>query len=404
MITTRERATLAECASGLSSGTDTPLVELFRGILPIDQRHVVFTNQGKSAFEQIVLAAKLQCRKILLPAFFPDDFVGLFLKYKITPVFVDVDPRTYHLNLDAITPEQLADAGAMIVLHTFGLPIDGPRYRAFCDAHGLVLIEDCARALGAARNGALVGSFGHYALYSLPKVSPVREGGIALSERPMATKLAAAKLGVFGALHALTLVRFPFTGLLEAPIYSLLADTPVYPREVGNYRPRPARELDDLGQKILRGFMPHYRAGLEVKRACALRMRQALEPEGFTFQADDGTHIYTAVSVAPPAGVDSDALQAFLKRRGIKASAMWRGSLGTSAFARRIWNIRREDTPVAVRLSARLLQLPANRFQTPRETARIIATCTRFLSSVGSGAPATAGESAGGNVAEHARR
>src|SRR5439155_7609269 len=119
---------------------------------------------------------------------------------------------------------------------------DGIRYREFCDRHGLVMIEDCARALGASTGGALVGSFGHYALFSLPKCTPVREGGIALSEQPMEPHLEPARLGVFGLLHALSLVKYPFTSLLDAPLYAILADTRAYPREVGNYRALPARE------------------------------------------------------------------------------------------------------------------------------------------------------------------
>jgi dTDP-4-amino-4,6-dideoxygalactose transaminase len=382
MITTRERATPAEVVRGVSTKNHTNLIDRFRDVLPLDRRYCVFTNQGKAAFEQIVLAAGLQCSRILVPAFFPDDFVGIFLKYKMTPVFVDVDPDRYHLDLDAITTEHLAGARAMLVLHTFGLPADGVRYREFCDEHGLVMIEDCARSLGASTGGALVGSFGHYALFSLPKCTPVREGGIALSEKPMQTSLEGARIGIFGFLHALALIRFPFTSLLEAPAYAILADTPAYPREVGNYQPLPARELDGLGRLILDGFMPHYRAAIASKRACASKLRQGLEPCGFTFQADEGDHICTAVSVDPPADIDADILRAFLLRRhGVKASAMWRGSLGISAFAERIWNTRRERTPVAMRLATRLLQLPVSRFQTPRQTATIVAACKRFLSS-----------------------
>lgn len=381
MITTRERATLTEFLKGISTMNRTNLVDHFRDLLPLKRRYCVFMNQGKAAFEQIVLAGKLQCSRIIVPAFFPDDFVGVFLKYKMTPVFVDVDPHRYHLDLNAITSEQLAGARAMVVLHTFGLPADGMRYREFCDQHGLVMIEDCARSLGASTGGALVGSFGHYALFSLPKCTPVREGGIALSEQPMETSLEESKIGVFGLLHALTLVKFPFTSLLEAPAYAILADTPAYPREVGNYRPLPARELDDLSRAVLDGFMPHYRPAIAAKRACAKKLRLGLEPSGFTFQADGGDHIYTALSVDPPDDIEPDVLRAFLLRHGIKASAMWRGSLGISAFGERMWNTRRERTPVAMRLARRLIQLPVSRFQTPRQTTRILGACKRFLSS-----------------------
>jgi dTDP-4-amino-4,6-dideoxygalactose transaminase len=379
VITTRERLTIAELLRGLGSARRLPLERAFDGILPLESRGCLFTNQGKSAFEQIVQAAGLAGSRLLLPAFFPDDLVGLFRRYDITPVFVDVDPRTYHLDLNVVTPDLLEGASALLVEHTFGLPADGAALRAFCDTHRLVLIEDCARALGASRQGRLVGSFGQYALFSLPKCAPVREGGILLFEGTLRSSLLAPKLDAYGVLHALTLVKFPLTALFEAPIYAAVVDTPVYPREVGNYEPLPARELDSLGRFTLGAFLPGYREALAAKRACAARLRAALEPEGFTFQADDGNHIYTSLAVQPPPRCDADQLKAFLVARGVKASAMWRDALGVSAFARRTWHVEPDRTPVAASLSRTLLQLPVSRFQDVRQSEHIIATCRQFV-------------------------
>jgi dTDP-4-amino-4,6-dideoxygalactose transaminase len=377
VITTRERLTLAEIARGLSSRAD--LDGLLREFVPAEGRHVLFASQGKAAFEQVVLAAGLEGSKILMPAFFPDDFVGVFLKYRITPVFVDVDPETYHLDLGAVTAAQLSGARALLIEHTFGLPADGEAFRTFCDQHGLTLIEDCARALGAARRGRLVGSFGHYAIFSLPKCAPVRAGGVALAEAPFQSRLAPAKIGLSGFLHALTLVRYPFASALEGVIYSAVADSPIYPREVGNYEPLPAREFDALGRSMLRMFLPGYREALQARRAWATALRRALEPVGFRFQDDgQGEHIGTSLAADPPVRCDSDALKSFLIAHGVKASAMWRNALGISEFGRRTWNAKPDSTPVALRLSKRLIQLPVSRFRTHAESRRIVELCEGF--------------------------
>jgi len=380
MITTRERIRISELLTGLRRGREVDPVDLFEGVLPLDVRHCVLMNQGKAAFEQIVLAAGLQRSRILFPAFFPDDFVGVMRKYEITPVFVDVEPDTYHIDVRRITGSQLQGTRALVALHTFGLPFDGPMIRAFCDEHGLVMIEDCARALGASRAGALAGSFGHYALFSLPKCTPVRQGGIALSEKPLHANLRAASIGPTGFLHALTLVKFPLTSFVERGAYSLLADTPLYPREVGNYDPLPTRKFDRLGVVMLAGFMPHYQDAVAAKRRCAMRLREALQPKGFVFQADTGDHLYTAVAVEPPDGYDADDLKQYLVDHGVKASAMWRGALGVSRLAHTAWGAGAEDSPVALGLSKRLIQLPVSRFQTPAETAKIVSLCTGFVS------------------------
>jgi dTDP-4-amino-4,6-dideoxygalactose transaminase len=387
VITTRERLTLAEIVRGLSTRAD--LDSLLGEFVPADGRHLIFASQGKAAFEQVVLAAGLQDSTILMPAFFPDDFVGVFLKYRITPVFVDVDPETYHLNLGAVTAAQLSGAKALLIEHTFGLPADGAAFRTFCDRHGLILIEDCARALGAASGGRLVGSFGHYAIFSLPKCAPVRAGGVALAEAPFQPRLGPPAIGLSGLLHALTLVRYPFASVVEGAIYSAVADSPIYPREVGNYEPLPAREFDALGRLMLRMFLPAYREALQAKRACATALKDALEPAGFTFQADRaGEHIATSLAADPPASCDPDALKVFLIKHGVKASAMWRNALGISEFGRRTWNARPDSTPVALRLSKRLIQLPVSRFRTQAESRRIVELCLGFAADHAVQAPA----------------
>ncbi len=365
------------------SRTDN-LIEYFRNLLPLESRHSLFTSSGRAAFEQIVLDAGLQHSRIILPAFMPQDFVGIFRKYDMTPVFVDVDPHSYQLDLNGVTADLLDRCKAMLVLHTFGLPTDARPHRELCERHGLVLIEDCARALGASTHGVRVGGFGHYALFSLPKCTPVRTGGIALSERPMQPQLEAARIGFFGFLHALTLVRYPLLSFLERPAYALLAGTAAYPGEVGIYEPLPARELDWLAEAVLKGFMGQYPAALEVKRQRAAALCEALTPKGFSFQYDDGNHIRTSVSVEPPAGCDADDLQAFLKRRGIKATAMWRNALGVSAFAERTWGTQPSAAPVAGRLAKRLIQLPTSRVQTPRQTRAIVAACESYLAQTSS--------------------
>ena len=379
MITTRERVTIGEVLRGGRTAWQAEVHDRLRPFVPLDSRQSVLTSQGKAAFEQLVLAANLQDSRVLVPAFFPDDFVGVFFKYRITPVFVDVDPATYHLDLNAITDAQLVGARALLIEHTFGLPGDGLAYRAFCERHGLVLIEDCARALGASRAGRLVGSFGHYAMFSLPKCVPVRAGGLALAEEPFQPHLERAALGLSGFLHTLTLIRFPCPSVLEDLVYRTVADSSIYPLEVGNYEPLPCRDLDAVAQVMLKIFLPHYRAALDQKRRWAMALRRELEPLGFVFQADPtGDHIYTSVSVDPPAGCDADALKRHLLANSVKASAMWRNAWGVSEFGRRMWHADPDATPVARRLATRLVQLPISRFRTPSESQHIVELCAGF--------------------------
>lgn len=380
MITTRERLRLSELASGAWATRHLSLDDQLRKFVPAAGRQLRLMSQGKAVFEQIVISAGLRGSRVIVPAFFPDDFVGVFQKYGMSPVFVDVNPHTYHLDLNAVGPQHLDGAKAMLVEHTFGLPADGRAYRAFCDRHGVILIEDCARAFGAAFRGRAVGGDGQYAMFSLPKCTPVRAGGLSVSEEAVQGPPHAARLGLSGMLHAATLVKYPLADVFEGVAYSLLADSAIYPLEVGNFDPAPVRELDALAKTMLRAFLPRYEEAMARKRMAARALRVALEPIGFVFQSDgDGDHICTSVAADPPPGCDADALKAYLISHGVKASAMWRNAWGVADFGVRSWGAAPDSTPVSQRLSRRLVQLPVSRFRTPAETARIISACRTFV-------------------------
>jgi dTDP-4-amino-4,6-dideoxygalactose transaminase len=83
-----------------------------------------------------------------------------------TPVFVDVDPRTYTMD-----PAQLARAlttrtRAIIPVHLFGQPADMDPILAFARTHNLLVIEDAAQAHGALYRGRAAGSLGRAGCFS----------------------------------------------------------------------------------------------------------------------------------------------------------------------------------------------------------------------------------------------
>ena len=80
-----------------------------------------------------------------------------------TPVLVDVDPHTYTLD-----PGRLADAlspqtRAILPVHLYGQPAEMAPIIAFAETNDLIVIEDCAQALGALYKGRAAGSMGQAA-------------------------------------------------------------------------------------------------------------------------------------------------------------------------------------------------------------------------------------------------
>jgi dTDP-4-amino-4,6-dideoxygalactose transaminase len=95
--------------------------------------------------------------------------------YKIKPdASIDLDDA--HKQLDP-------SVKAMMVTHYFGFPQDLARVRAFCDRHGILLLEDCAHSFFGRHAGRPVGSVGDYAIGSSMKFYPIYEGGCLVSNR-----------------------------------------------------------------------------------------------------------------------------------------------------------------------------------------------------------------------------
>ena len=83
-----------------------------------------------------------------------------------TPVFVDVDPLTYLIDLNQIASAITPATKALIPVHLFGRPVDMTRLMAIAAEHNLRVIEDCAQATGASWNGKPVGSWGDTGCFS----------------------------------------------------------------------------------------------------------------------------------------------------------------------------------------------------------------------------------------------
>ena len=101
-----------------------------------------------------------------------------------TPVFVDIDRRTYNLAPEAVAAAVTDKTRGVLLVHQIGLP--GPRdeIKAITDKHDLVLVEDAACALGGQYKGQRLGSFGTPTCFSFHprKVITTAEGGMILTD------------------------------------------------------------------------------------------------------------------------------------------------------------------------------------------------------------------------------
>lgn len=151
----------------------------------------IATSLGRMAFHYIVKSLDLPAgSEIVCPAMtfwvIPEIAQSVGLKV----VFADVDPRTFVMDPASLERVITPNTRAIVPTHLFGLPCDMDAITAIADRHGLVIIEDCAHALGATYKGRPVGTFGRAALFSFQTLKPLNTygGGMALVHDP---KLAA---------------------------------------------------------------------------------------------------------------------------------------------------------------------------------------------------------------------
>lgn len=108
------------------------------------------------------------------------------------PVFVDTNKTDFNLNLSDLKLKITSHAKALIIQHTFGQPDDLTAIKAICRQHRLILIEDCAHALGAKYQMKPVGSFGDITVLSFGRdkiISSVFGGAVLTQNQSLAKKI-----------------------------------------------------------------------------------------------------------------------------------------------------------------------------------------------------------------------
>jgi len=91
--------------------------------------------------------------------------IGAIMDVGAAPVFVDVDPDTWLMDIDAVPAKITSRTKAVVPVHMFGNPVDVPRLRERIGS-GIPIIEDAAQAHGSRLNGRHVGGFGDFGTFS----------------------------------------------------------------------------------------------------------------------------------------------------------------------------------------------------------------------------------------------
>ena len=280
-----------------------------------------------------------------------------------TPVYVDVDERTFNLD-----PEKLEEAiikvkeegkytpKAVVAVDLFGLPADYTRIRPVCEKYGLLLMEDAAQGFGGSINGKMACSFGDISTTSIFPAKP---------------------LGCYGDGGAV------FTDNDEWAEYlrSICVHGKSANDKYNNIRIGMNSRLDTLQAAIL---MPKLKAFADyelddVNKAADMYM-EALKDAGLTLPLvpEGFRSSWAQFTTQLPADVVRADLQAALKAKGIPTMVYYPKPMHLQGAFEGTYSAE-ADCPVTERLCATVLSLPMHPYLTQEDVNEVVSAIKECL-------------------------
>jgi dTDP-4-amino-4,6-dideoxygalactose transaminase len=158
-------------------------VELFEAEFAVycDAKYCVGVNSGTSALHLALLAHDIGKGDEVITV--PNTFIATCEAISYTgarPVFVDIDPKTYNIDVTRIEKAITKNTKAIIPVHLYGQPADMAPILDIAKKHNLIVIEDACQAHGAEYKGNHVGAMGNagaFSFYPGKNLGAYGEGG-----------------------------------------------------------------------------------------------------------------------------------------------------------------------------------------------------------------------------------
>ncbi len=269
------------------------------------------------------------------------------------PVFVDIDPRTLNLDVDAAAAAMTSRTSAFLPVHIFGYPADVPAL----ERHGLPIVEDACEALGAVHgDGVRVGGRGHPAAFGFyaNKQLTTGEGGM------LTTGSAAIKEIVDSERNQ---GRAPDMGWLD------------HDRLGFNYR------LTDIACALGLAQLERLDGMLEDRARVASWYRSALGGlDGLELPCEDDGDVrgWFVFVVQLPRGAGRDETIRALAERGIQ-SKPYLPAIHLMSYYRETFGHREGEFPVCEDVAARSIALPFFPEMTEGQVAEVAETLDSVL-------------------------
>lgn len=124
------------------------------------KKHGIMVNSGSSANYLAVEILKLPAgSEVITPTLTFSTTVAPLIKNQLVPVFIDVEPGTFNIDVNQVETMITPNTKAMMIPNLLGNLPDWKKLREIADKYHLILIEDSCDTLGATIDGISVGRF-----------------------------------------------------------------------------------------------------------------------------------------------------------------------------------------------------------------------------------------------------
>ncbi|WP_406632446.1 DegT/DnrJ/EryC1/StrS family aminotransferase [Amycolatopsis sp. WGS_07] len=270
-----------------------------------------------------------------------------------TPVLVDIRADgTYLMDTDQVEASVTPRTRAIVVVHLYGQCADLTALRGIADRHGLWLIEDCAQAHGARRDGVTAGTVGDLAAFSF-----------------YPTKV----LGAYGDGGAVLTDADDLAGALRRLRYYGMADT-YHVVQTPGFNSR----LDEVQAEILRRKLRRLDGYLAARRAVAERYDAALagvEAVRTPVVAPGNTHVYYLYVVRHP---ERDRIIERMRAEGIALTVSYPWPVHRQTGFLRL-GYKKGDLPVTEQAAEEIFSLPMYPSLPPADQDRVLDALLRAI-------------------------
>jgi len=124
-------------------------------------KHALSCASGTDALHLALLAAGIGPGDEVITSTFTFIATAEAIRYVgATPIFIDIDPKTFNLDPDLVELAINENTRALLPVHIFGQPADMNRIMLLASKHNLKIIEDCAQSFNAKFDNQTTGNFG----------------------------------------------------------------------------------------------------------------------------------------------------------------------------------------------------------------------------------------------------